>query len=94
MGEGVTGCLCLFCLLTLLHKHSLLFLPVGKNCPCNLDPSLHFLTYMKSVERFGRLHCRFWGKIEAFCMLQFSLCLKRRPQRCVQVCLTWLSAGG
>lgn len=55
MGEGVTECLCLVCLLTRLHKHSMLFLPAGKNYPRNFDPSLHFLMYMKSMERFGRL---------------------------------------
>lgn len=37
---------------------------VGKNCPYHFDHSLHFLTYMKSMKRFGRLHCNWGGKIK------------------------------
>lgn len=90
MGEGVTECLCLVCLLTRLHKHSTLFLPAGKNYPRNFDPSLHFLMYMKSMERFGRL---IMGEDRS--ILRYgSVCVWREGCSGAYRCVTWPSARG
>lgn len=90
MGEGVTECLCLVCLLTRLHKHSMLFLPAGKNYPRNFDPSLHFLMYMKSMERFGRL---IMGEDRS--ILRYgSVCVWREGCSGAYRCVTWPSARG
>lgn len=68
IGEGAT-CLNVSACFAFLHScistRSSSYL-VGKNSPYHFDHSLHFLTYMKSIKRIGRLHCNWGGKIKVF----------------------------